>query len=126
LGACDAQHCKRNQNGSYSVLLLLHIPFKMDACPWASQGSTCGQTSTSLSTNLPRSGTCQSAPGTAEGAKGVLEQCGQERFYRLGGGRTWSAKTLSVELKDCPMVPLTWEMWQGAMPDAIGEANDGV
>jgi len=24
------------------------------------------------------------------------------------------------------MVPLTWEMWQGAMPDAIGEANDGV
>jgi hypothetical protein len=33
LGACGAKHCKPNQNGSYSVLRLLHIPFKNGCLP---------------------------------------------------------------------------------------------
>src|SRR5215475_16152350 len=40
LGACGAKHRKRNQNSSYSAILLLHIPFKMDACPLPPRAAT--------------------------------------------------------------------------------------
>jgi hypothetical protein len=47
LSACDGNDCKRNQNSCYGVLLRLHIPFKMDACPLPRRAATAGLTATS-------------------------------------------------------------------------------
>src|SRR5215467_7027780 len=87
LGACRAKHGKPDQNGSYSVLRLLHIPFKNGCLPLPPRAASA---KADFRSELPAAiRYLPAAPGTAIPGQGVTRTASTEReFYRLGGGRT--------------------------------------
>src|SRR5579871_3153696 len=90
LSVRDSKHCKRNQNSSYTVLRLLHIPSKWMPAPLPRQAATAGPTATSAKDYMLQLAALLSAPDVTQTGRCV--SCEQpergRKFQRLGGGRT--------------------------------------